>query len=284
MLRYDVVDVFTSRAFAGNPLAVVHGGEGLDDAGMQAVAREFNLSETAFPLPPTDPAADYRLRIFTPLVELPFAGLPGIGAAWVLASQGLLRHGPVVQQTGAGLHEVVVTPRGATLAGGEPGIGRSLDSAPLAAALGLSPSDVDEGIAAGAASAGMEFTFLPVRQAAVARARPAPDLADRVVGRGLVPVAFDPVGRVARVRMFRATGGEDPATGSAALALAAWLVDRGLLPGDGEHEFTVRQGAEIDRPSTLDCWVAAVGGRATRVRCGGGVVPVAQGRIRRPGR
>lgn len=284
MLRYDIVDVFTSRAFAGNPLAVVRGGERLSGAQMQAIAREFNLSETAFPLQPTDPGADYRLRIFTPLVELPFAGLPSIGAAWVLAAEGLLPHGPVVQQTGSGLNQVVVTPRGATLAGGRPQVGEFLDAAPLAGALGLFLSDVDAHAHAGAASAGMEFTFLPVRPEAVGRAHPAVELADRVVGRGLVPVAYDQEARVAHVRMFRASGGEDPATGSAALALAVWLVDRGLLPLDGEHEFTVRQGVELGRPSTVHCWVTAVGGCATHVRCGGRVVPVAQGRIRQPER
>ena len=80
-LAYDVVDVFTDTAFAGNALAVVHGADGLDDPQLQALAREFALSETAFPLPPTDLAADYRLRIFTPLTELPFAGHPTVGAA-----------------------------------------------------------------------------------------------------------------------------------------------------------------------------------------------------------
>src|SRR3712207_1178294 len=96
-LSYDVVDVFTDRAYAGNPLAVVHGGQALAPDQMQAVAAEFGLSETAFPLPPTAPAATYRLRIFAPVRELPFAGHPSIGAAWVLDRDGLVQRGEVVQ-------------------------------------------------------------------------------------------------------------------------------------------------------------------------------------------
>ncbi len=278
VIGYDVLDVFTDRAFAGNPLAVVHGGEDLSDAQMQAVASEFGLSETAFPLPPTHPDAHYRLRIFTPLTEVPFAGLPSIGAAWLLASRGSIPVGAVVQETARGRHEVVVDGRGATLAGDTPRVGEYLDAAPLAGALGLFLSDVDGHAEAGVTSAGVEFTFLPVRADAVARARPG-DLSG-VVGRGLVPVAFS--GHTAHVRMFRVTGGEDPGTGSAALALGVWLVDQGLLSAEGEHEFVVRQGEEVGRPSTLDCSVTVVGGVAIHVKVGGRVVPVAEGRIRVP--
>ncbi|MDP9418511.1 MAG: PhzF family phenazine biosynthesis isomerase, partial [Actinomycetota bacterium] len=99
-LRYEIVDVFTERAFAGNPLAVVLDGESLTAEQMQALAREFNLSETAFPLASHD--VDYALRIFTPQVELPFAGHPSVGAAWVLASSGRIGTGEVVQRCGAG--------------------------------------------------------------------------------------------------------------------------------------------------------------------------------------
>src|SRR5919199_5512803 len=97
-LSYDVVDVFTDRAFAGNPLAVVHGAQELGAGQMQAIAAEFALSETAFPLPPTAAGATYRLRIFTPGRELPFAGHPSIGAAWVLAAAGLIGTADVVQE------------------------------------------------------------------------------------------------------------------------------------------------------------------------------------------
>ncbi|XVV04747.1 PhzF family phenazine biosynthesis protein [Actinosynnema sp. CA-248983] len=281
MLSYDVVDVFTDRAFAGNPLAVVHGAEDLSDGQLQAIASEFALSETAFPLPPTRSGADYRLRIFTPSSELPFAGLPSLGTAWVLGSAGKLGLGRRVQETVKGLHEVVVREDGATLAGDTPVVGDYLDAARLAGALGLFLSDVDPHAEAGVAGAGMDFTFLPVREGAVGRARPQVRFADHVVGRGLVPVCF--AGGAAHVRMFRAAGGEDAATGAAALALGVWLVDRGLLSPEGVHEVVVRQGEEVGRPSIVELSVTAVGGVATHVRVGGKVVPVAQGKIRVPG-
>ncbi|NUT94758.1 MAG: PhzF family phenazine biosynthesis protein [Saccharothrix sp.] len=279
VLSYDVVDVFTDRAFAGNPLAVVHGAEELSDAQMLALAGEFGLSETAFPLPP-GPGADYRLRIFTPSTELPFAGLPSIGTAWVLGSSGRLELGVRVQETARGRHEVVVREDGATLAGATPVVGDYLDAGPLAGALGLFLSDVDPHAEAGVAGAGMDFTFLPVRADAVGRAKPQISLPHHVVGRGLVPVCF--ADGVAHVRMFRATGGEDAATGAAALALGAWLVDRGLLPPEGRHEVVVRQGEEVGRPSIVELSVTAAGGVATHVRAGGKVVPVARGKIRVP--
>ncbi|MBW4719288.1 PhzF family phenazine biosynthesis protein [Saccharothrix obliqua] len=276
MLDYDLLDVFTDQLFTGNPLAVVHGAGDLPDTRLQAVANEFGLSETAFPLPPTHPDAHYRLRIFSPTGELPFAGLPSIGTAWLLASRGVIPSGVVVQQTARGLHEVTTTPNGAELAGDTPSVGDYLDAGPPANALGLFLSDVDGH--AGVAGAGVDFTFLPVKEDAVARAHPRQDLAGHVPGRGLVPVHF--AGGVAHVRMFRVSGGEDPATGSAALALGVFLVDRGLLPPEGEHRFSVRQGVEVGRPSTLECSVTAVGGVATHVRVSGGVVPVAEGKMR----
>ncbi|HEY9418018.1 MAG TPA: PhzF family phenazine biosynthesis isomerase, partial [Pseudonocardia sp.] len=112
-LRFDVVDVFADRPFAGNPLAVVHGASGLRTTQLQALAREFNLSETVFPLPPTQPGADYRARIFTPASELPFAGHPSVGVAWVLGRDGIVGHGDAVQECGAGLLPVTVTATGA---------------------------------------------------------------------------------------------------------------------------------------------------------------------------
>ena len=173
-LRYDIVDVFTDRAYAGNPLAVVHGGAELTAGQMQAVAAEFGLSETAFPLPPTAAGADYRLRIFTPVRELPFAGHPSVGAAWVLARDKAIGTGEVVQECGAGLLPVTVDPHGAQVTGGRPELGPELDGAALAAALGLTAADVDPAVPAGVAAAGVPFAFLAVRPDAVARAVPDP--------------------------------------------------------------------------------------------------------------
>lgn len=281
-LRYDVVDVFTDRAYSGNPLAVVHGGHDLTTAQMQAVAGEFNLSETVFPLPPTG-NADYRVRIFTPGRELPFAGHPSVGAAWVLARDGLIGPGDVVQECGAGLLPVRVDEFGAQVTGGAPEVGPALDGPALAAALGLATSDVDAAVPAGVAGAGVPYAFLVVRPDAVARA--VPDAAAvRALTEGLVGltvVAFDGAASAAHLRMFAPDMGvaEDPATGSAAVALAVFLVDRGVLAGDGQTGFTVAQGAEMGRPSQLGVLVQADAGTVVRTSVWGTVTAVARGEL-----
>lgn len=288
-LRYDVVDVFTDRPYAGNPLAVVHGAEALSTARMQAVAREFNLSETAFPLPPTGDAeggADYRVRIFTPFRELPFAGHPSVGTAWVLARDGAIGHGDRVQECGAGLLPVRVDGSGARVEGGAPSVGEELDAARLAAAVGLDPDDVDGAAAPGVAGAGTDFAILLVRPTAVARARPDPAaLAAAVPGAtGLLVAAVDATAERVHARMFGNGIGvpEDPATGSAAVALGVFLIDRGLVADDGDHPFVVSQGAETGRPSTLHAGVRTAGGRVTGTWVGGTVVAVAAGWLTPP--
>jgi trans-2,3-dihydro-3-hydroxyanthranilate isomerase len=282
-LRYDVVDVFTDRPYAGNPLAVVHGADDLSDAQMQAIASEFNLSETTFPLPPTEDGADYRVRIFTPAVELPFAGHPSVGTAWVLARDGVIAHGDRLQECGAGLLPVRVDADGARISGGTPTVGGDADAGALAAAVGLTPDDVDGAAAPGFAGAGVEFVFLLVHDDAVARAVP-----DAAAVRALTPgVTGLFVGAVdadaARVhgRMFAPGSGvdEDPATGSAAVALGVFLADRGLVPPDGEHPFTITQGVEMGRPSTLHTTVTCSGGDAVATTVAGGVVAVGCGEL-----
>jgi trans-2,3-dihydro-3-hydroxyanthranilate isomerase len=275
LLQYDIVDVFTDRPYAGNALAVVYGAERLETAQLQAIAREFNLSETVFPLPPTQPGATYRARIFTPAEELPFAGHPSVGVAVAQLWRGLLTTGAVVQECGAGLLPIQVSADGrATVTGGTPTVGAELDPRPLLAAAGL--SDVDfAGPAPRMAGCGLEYPFLPVRPEAVAEA----------VGSGMVCVfSWDAATRTAHSRVFVPDLGivEDPATGSAALGLGVWLVASGLLPGDGESAYTIHQGAEVRRPSTLECTVAAEGGRAVTATVGGGVARVGRGEIAIP--
>jgi trans-2,3-dihydro-3-hydroxyanthranilate isomerase len=282
-LRYDVVDVFTDRAYAGNPLAVVHGAQDLDTARMQAVAQEFNLAETTFPLPPTTAAADYRVRIFTPTRELPFAGHPSVGTAWVLARDGLISGGDVVQECGAGLLPVEVDAGGARVTGGPPTVGDDLDAGLLAVAVGLAPDDVDGAAAPGVAGAGVDFAFLLVRPDAVGRAV-CDGAAVRAVTTGLtglVVCAVDAAAREVHLRMFAPGSGvdEDPATGSAAVALGVFLADRGLVGPDGPHDFVVRQGAEIGRPSTLHAWVRCEGGAAVETAVRGTVHTVAKGEL-----
>jgi trans-2,3-dihydro-3-hydroxyanthranilate isomerase len=286
-LRYDIVDVFTDRPFAGNPLAVVHGGEELSTGQMQAIANEFGLSETTFPLPPTTPDADYRLRIFTPAAELPFAGHPSVGSAWVLATAGRIGTGRVVQECGAGLLPVQVDAEGAKVTGGAPWIGPDLDGAVLAGAIGLSADDLDPALAAGSAAAGVPYAFLPVRADAVARADVNPaDLrraladADLQGHPGVLVAAFDRAASHAHVRMFAPEVGvvEDPATGSAAVALGVFLAARGALP-DGATDVVVEQGIEMGRPSRMALTVRVEAGAAVETSVGGRVAALARGEL-----
>lgn len=279
-LAYEIVDVFTDRPFAGNPLAVVFGGEHLDTDQMQALAREFNLSETAFVLPPTVEGATYRLRIFTPGAELPFAGHPSVGAAVTQYRRGLLPAGVVYQECGAGVLPVQVHEDGrATLTGGPPSLGPVIEPEPYLAAVGLTAEDL---VAPGVriAGCGIEFAYVPVRPTAVARAVAHPS---EVAAEPYV-FAWDETARVAHARLFAPGLGvpEDPATGSAALGLGVYLVGSGLLPPNGDSAYTVRQGIEIHRPSTLECNVSAVDGAAVRTTVTGTVMPVARGEIAVP--
>ena len=282
-LAYEVVDVFTGTAFEGNPLAVVLDADDLSTAQLQALAREFALSETSFPMAADAEGADYRLRIFTPETELPFAGHPSVGAAEVLRRRGRIGDGRVVQSCGAGLLPLEVAGDEVTLTGGTPSYGPVLDAAPLLAAAGLAPEDLAGEVRN--ASCGLGFTVLPVRAEALARvaldvpAVRALGLADGPFG-GLSVVAWDGTAARSRVFAFEAGVAEDPATGSAALALGAWLVATGALPDGGAYD--VVQGVEMGRPSLLSCTVSASGGEPVAATVRGQVVPVASGTIRVP--
>ncbi|MDQ1694792.1 MAG: trans-2,3-dihydro-3-hydroxyanthranilate isomerase [Frankiaceae bacterium] len=288
-LDYHVLDVFTDRAFAGNPLAVVLDADELSTAAMQTVAREFNLSETTFPLPASSAGADYRLRIFTPSTELPFAGHPSVGSAWLLHSLGRIGDGQVVQECGAGLLPVQIGSEEVTLTGGTPVVGEPLDVEPFCAAVGLSSvSTVGAATAAAIgtpvrwAGMGIDFAFLHVHDWALGET--VPDLARLgELGHSGVAVFSYSQGR-AHARVFAVGAGvpEDPATGSAALGLGVWLVASGLVPPDGESAYVVDQGIEMGRPSRLSCRVAAEAGRAVRGTVSGSVVPVARGQIEAP--
>lgn len=318
-LDFETVDVFADRAFSGNPLAVVRGAGGLSTGQLQAIASEFNLSETAFPMVPTpaqaQAGASYRLRIFTPTTELPFAGHPSVGTAWVLAQHGLLgagigpraldTTGPVLQACPAGLVTVQADATGGRISAVASGTTSGpvtavpvADPGPALAAVGLEASDLvgRPGGVSFVSSAGLPFWFLMVRDASVLRAQAS--LADMIglaaprevegtplarLG-GVVTVAWSQTSATAHVRVFCPDIGtvEDPATGSASLALAAVLVLAGRLPGEGRSSYVVRQGAEIGRPSTLRCDLDAQGGRIANCWVGGQVVPVSTGRIRIP--
>ena len=215
---------------------------------MQAIAAEFGLSETAFPLPPTTAEADYRLRIFTPARELPFAGHPSVGAAWVLAQTGLISTGDVVQECGAGLLPVRVDDAGAQVSGGaargRAGAGRG--------GAGRSGRPARRGRRARRAGRGGRRRGALRRSSrargAVARAG-CPDpaaLRERRAGPTWASRSCPSTARPGRPTCGCSPPSvgvtEDPATGSAAVALGVFLVDRGVLPADGQSGFTRRAG------------------------------------------
>jgi trans-2,3-dihydro-3-hydroxyanthranilate isomerase len=284
VLEYEVVDVFAPRAFAGNPLAVVFDADGLTREQCQALAFEFHLSETSFICAPTEPGADYRVRIFTPFAELPFAGHPSVGAAHTLVRTGRLTAGTVRQECGVGVLDLVVDDDGAQLSGGRPTLEDGPAPADLAAALGLSAADT-AGVPADVAGCGLPFAYLSVTPDMVDRAVPDPAALDALgVGEGVSVLSWDAATSTAYARVFAGDlhWGEDPATGSAALGTGVWLVQNGLLAGEGTSSYVIRQGEKLGRPSVLSCTVRASGGRAVAATVRGSVVPVASGRIRVP--
>jgi trans-2,3-dihydro-3-hydroxyanthranilate isomerase len=297
-LDYHVVDVFTDVAFAGNPLAVVLGSDGLSTSQLQALAREFHLSETAFPQEPSDDdreaGADYRLRIFTPEVELPFAGHPSVGTAWLLARLGRLAPGTRHQACGVGVLPLDVAADGrlVTLTGGVPHVGGQIDPAEALAAVGLAEQDL-LGRPSVVAGTGLGYAVVPVTARALGAAKPDLEALRRVFrhpneATGVYLVSWDTTGdgsavTPVRARMFAGDVGvtEDAATGSAALALgAAWPA---LQPvPDGVARVDVVQGIEMGRPSLLQVAVDVADGRARRATVTGSTVHVAQGRVSVP--
>jgi trans-2,3-dihydro-3-hydroxyanthranilate isomerase len=281
-LDYEIVDVFAPRAFAGNALAVVFDADGLTAGQCQALANEFNLSETSFLSAPRE-GGDYRIRIFTPHTELPFAGHPSVGAAHTLVRTGRLPAGTLRQECGAGVLDVVVDGGGARLSGGRATLAEGPDPADLAQAVGLAAADL-VGHPADVAGCGLAFTYLHVHPDAVDRAVPDGAALDRVGGHGVSVFSWDRSTGTVRARVFAAGlgYGEDPATGSAALGTGVWLVANCLLAGEGTSDYVVRQGELLGRPSLLTCTVTATAGAALAATVAGAVVPVASGRIRVP--
>ena len=268
--RFHQVDVFGAVPLAGNPLAVVHGAEDLSDAAMAALARWTNLSETTFLLPPTDPAADYRLRIFTPATELPFAGHPTLGSAWAWLAAGGRPRDPsrVVQQCGIGL---VPVRTGTPLAFAAPPLRRSgpLPASLLAQAcraIGVAEAEV---LRHGWVDNGPPWSALMLGSAAQLRAiRPDWDaLGDLDLGL----VGAQPPGAATRfeVRAFIGRGRfEDPVTGSLHAGLAQWLIGAGVAP----ERYVAGQGSALRRDGRVH-----LSREGDTVWVGGAVVPVVEG-------
>jgi trans-2,3-dihydro-3-hydroxyanthranilate isomerase len=313
--RFVQLDVFTNQPFCGNPLAVFPEAQGIDDEHMMKIAREMNLSETVFVLPPqSSPAAESdqkvlrRLRIYTPTRELPFAGHPIVGTWNALAREGVVP----VPEGGSGwtkiFHEVGigVLPVDIEFKNGQPvqvvmtqgkfeilgEIDDSHEQAEIARAVGLAREDLDEGLPIQIISTGLPALVVPIRSLA--------DLGHTRVNAGLLGEIYKRAGATgchaftretieigaarAHARFFAPADNipEDPATGSAGGALGAYLVHHGAArvePVDGKFSFVIEQGDFINRPSRINIEVKGAPGAIDQVRVGGSSVVVANGEV-----
>lgn len=305
--RFLQVDVFTDVAFGGNPLAVFYDAEGLSSGDMQKIALEMNLSETTFVLPPETPGADFKVRIFTPKAEIPFAGHPLVGTHWALAHLGMVKlREPVTEVK----FELAVGVRAADLhvEGGRvsriitghqrPVFGAVADEgqvARLAKALGLAVEAVTgTGWPVQVVSSGIPQLFVPVRSLQEVRSL---DVTKQDAGemyricRELdvhadLVMAFcletEREGSDVHSRFFAHSMGipEDPVTGSASGGLGGYLVGNRVIPATPPvTRITSEQGIEMGRPGRVEILVEGSADDISMIRVGGGVVPVVEGEL-----
>jgi trans-2,3-dihydro-3-hydroxyanthranilate isomerase len=304
-LEYFLVDVFADAPLKGNPLAVVMNTCALTTGHMQAIAREFNLSETTFVerrSVDTERAEGVLVRIFTPWEELPFAGHPTLGTASVLKINGpeTVDAGTVTLALKVGPVPVRFEPRDGAAAGPaaglfgemtqpEPKFGDELDREEVAPLLGLSKDDLDPELTPQAVSTGNFFAIVALRSVSalerlrVNHAAASPWLRERGA-RWFFVLAPSPDENQGSLPQYRARmqfeGGEDPATGSAAGCAISYLVARGVVPSD--VRLHLRQGIEVGRPSDLFLSARKESSRVKDVRVAGSTVPVATGQLFQP--
>ena len=297
--RFLTADIFTAKRFGGNQLAVLPDARGLTGEQMLSITREFNYSESTFVLPPDNPAHTRRLRIFTPGGELPFAGHPTVGSAFVLAAIGEIPltgdETRIVLEEGVGPVPVVIRANNGKPSFCQfsvaklPEVGPPLPPrAALAAALSLAEEDLLDGAwHPQVVSCGLPFAFVPVRdRGAVARSRLRLDQWEKHLaghqGENVMIFAMDPEepGHDVRARMYgpgpSVNVPEDPATGSACAALGGYLAAR-ARPGDETLRWVVEQGYEMGRPSLIEVEADRRGQQVTAVRVGGDSVLVSEG-------
>lgn len=301
-LKFYQADVFTAQPFGGNPVAVFPEAQGLTDDQLQQIAREMNLSETVFVLPPTDPAAVVRLRIFTPTQEIPFAGHPVVGTFFVLAQLGLVATPEpvtrVVQECNIGLFPVELHVRDGqvfrvVMTQPEPQFLEKIEATEdlykVAAALGIAKHTItDAKWPLEVVSTGLPVLIVPVRTLTAVRSiNPDPsaivDLCGRFGANGIMAfttVTVEPFANV-HARMFAPAIGipEDPATGSASGALGAYLVQNGIVDVGPMTEITIEQGYEVERPSRILVQVQSDDDLIQSVKVGGQCVMVVEGSL-----
>jgi trans-2,3-dihydro-3-hydroxyanthranilate isomerase len=289
--RFEMVqvDVFSSRPLEGNSLAVFPDGRGFSDEEMQAVAREMNLSETTFVLP-RDPAVErlkgIRVRIFTVLEELPFAGHPTLGTAFVLRDARKAQEVTLdlnVGQVPVRFEQSNGSPVFGEMTQMEPKFGAQHDQGTVARVTGLKIEDLDSSLPVQTVSTGFGFTIVPLRSlAAIGRLhidqQRVAEYLENSEGKFFYFVTRETEERAARLhaRMIFYNG-EDPATGSAAGCAAAWMVAHGVAKP--EERVLIEQGFEMKRPSHIFVRAGKTDNRVVNVRVGGHAIEVMRGEV-----
>lgn len=296
-LPYLLYDVFTNEALVGNQLAVFTDARGLDSARMQRLAREMNLSESTFILPSEQSGTDIRMRIFTPVQEMPMAGHPTIGSTFALAHTGLIRPGSSQFVFGLNIGPVPVDLQWngdalgfAWMTQSNPMFGPVVENrAAVAAAIGLETADLAPDLPVQEVSCGVQYLFAPLRDRhTVDRAAPDTVAFRRLIAStrpDLAVYAFvaEPSGsaETAYSRMFAPAHGiiEDPATGSACGPLGCYLVQHGVVDGPAARRMISLQGVAMGRSSRIHISIDGVRDDIRRVRVGGEAVLVGRGEM-----
>ena len=297
MARYHLVDVFTTQAFGGNQLAVFPDARGIPPELMQKIARELNLSETSFVLPPGDSSSDFRLRIFTPAAELPMAGHPTVGTAFLISRLGLIDTSEgertVRFEEGVGVIRVSVE-----FAGGEPSkvtmeqpppkfSGPPADGETIASLLSIDQAGLDPGLPVEVVSCGVPFLYVPIKDLATIRSiKLRLDIWEEVLKDSEAPQVFafskevERQGSTVHSRMFAPAMGiaEDPATGAASGPLGCYLVKHGVA--EAGEMIVSEQGMEMGRPSFIRIQVYRDTEEFSAVRVGGECVYMGEGLLR----
>jgi trans-2,3-dihydro-3-hydroxyanthranilate isomerase len=290
--RYRVVDVFTDKPLEGNPLAVFPDGSAIDDATMQRIAKELNLSETVFLLPATRPDCDARARIFTPNFEMAFAGHPTVGSSFVLLEEEIVPRNTIRFTLEEKVGPVPIRVDAGSSPNGGPMIwlrtppihrGRTFERAGAARVVGLEPGDLLD-VAPQVLSAGNPNVFIAVKdKGTVDRALPDSHALKALKAEPselLCIFVFTPTPEGAYSRMFAPEHGvfEDPATGSATGPLAAFMMQHGLASSAPGTRFVSEQGTKMGRRSLLYVEIAGAGG-SEGIDVGGYVTPVIEGTL-----
>src|SRR5256885_701577 len=296
---YHLVDVFTDRAFSGNPLAVFLDGKGMSDGLMQAIAKEFNLSETTFVLPPQNPANDFRVRIFTPADELPMARHPIVGTTFVLTRAVLVRPGTgrttITLEEGVGPIPVAIDwknskPSFIEMQQPLPEFGSPIeDRTAIAEMLSLEPEAIRDDLPIQVVSCGVPFLFVPVKTLeAIRRIRFRIDVAERLktpAGNTFVftmETEFPSSGVQSRMLAPLLGVPEDAATGGASGPLGCYLVRHRVLASNDELRVVSEQGIEMGRPSFLHIRIRHAGDKITAVHVGGSCCYMGSGQLELP--